>query len=89
MKPTDQTGPGNVLVSEEELSFELLLDDICRRLHETRTHFSLKRIQKLEDTLDSLERELEGILGVWGRAAIPGGPEGAMVPEQAGIPGEE
>ncbi|MDR2314539.1 MAG: hypothetical protein LBE02_08415 [Spirochaetaceae bacterium] len=98
MKPTDQTGAGNyLLVSEEQLSFELLLDGICERLHDTQTHFSLKRIQKLEDTLNSIERELEDILGDLApgssgelpAAILPENAEGrdAAVPGEAGIPG--
>ncbi|MDR2073492.1 MAG: hypothetical protein LBP60_08690 [Spirochaetaceae bacterium] len=81
MKPTDQTGSGNyLLVSEGQLSFELLLDGICERLHDTQTHFSLKRIQKLEDTLDSLERELDEILGDL-KTAAPAGFSTAGLPE--------
>jgi len=47
------------LHSSQLLSFETLLEDICDRLQDTKQQYSLKRIQKMEETLDSLEQELE------------------------------
>jgi hypothetical protein len=72
VKPIDQSGQGGqpgpaglfgspLLVSETP-SFEVLLDEICERLQDTRTGNSLKRIKKMEEILDSLERELDEIL---------------------------
>ena len=45
--------------SNQLLSFETLLEDICERLQDTRQQGSLKRIRKLEEILDLLEQELD------------------------------
>jgi len=47
--------------SFEELSFDALLDEVFERLQNTNYRGSLRRIQKLEEILDVLERELEEI----------------------------
>jgi len=44
--------------------FQTLLDEVCERLQDTRLQGSLRRIQKLENTLDDLERELETYLAL-------------------------
>jgi hypothetical protein len=71
VKPTDQAGPDSgasnsvsnpLLVSDEHPSFEALLDNVCERLEDTRNQGSLRRIQKLEEILNSLEGELDDIL---------------------------
>ena len=57
-----QNGPAELSVpvlSNQQLSFEILLEDICERLQDTRQQGSLKRIRKMEETLDELEKELE------------------------------
>ena len=46
------------VISNQNLSFETLLEDICERLQDTKQQGSLKRISKLEKTLDELEKEL-------------------------------
>jgi hypothetical protein len=71
VKPTEEIGPGSVwdrdakplLVSDDQPAFEALLDRICDRLQDTKQQGSLKRLQKMEEILDSLERELDAILG--------------------------
>jgi hypothetical protein len=47
--------------SFEKPSFDSLLDEVCERLQFTNYRGSLRRIQKLEETLAMLERELEEI----------------------------
>ena len=47
------------VLSNQQLSFETLLEDICERLSDTRQQGSLKRILKLEETLSQLEKELD------------------------------
>jgi hypothetical protein len=49
------------------LSFESMLDEICGRLQDTQHQHSLRRIQKMEDALDDLERELDGFLETPGK----------------------
>ena len=49
----------SVPVINHPLSFETLLEDICERLQDTKQQGSLKRIHKLEKTLDELEKELD------------------------------
>ena len=59
-----QNGPAELSVpvlSSQQLSFESLLDNICERLKETKQQGSLKKIHKLEETLDELEKELNEI----------------------------
>jgi hypothetical protein len=73
MKPIDQAGPADfgtnsvsnpLLVSDDDeySSFAALLDKTCERLQDTKNQGSLRRIQKLEEILNSLERELDDIL---------------------------
>jgi len=50
-------------------SFQTLLDEVCDRLQDARLQGSLRRIQKLEETLNVLERELEEYLAL--RAGTP------------------
>ena len=60
-----QNGPAELSVpvlSNQHLSFENLLENICERLQEARQHGSLKRIQKMEETLDLIEEELKELL---------------------------
>ena len=62
-----QNGPAELFVpvlSSQRLSFETLLEDICERLHDTRQQGSLKRIHKMEETLDELEKELDELDGL-------------------------
>lgn len=62
-----QGGPAELSVpvlSSQRLSFEILLEDICERLQDTRQQGSLKRIQKMEEALDELERELDELDGL-------------------------
>ena len=47
------------VLSNQQLSFETLLEDICDRLKETQEEGSLKKIHKLEHSLDVLEKELD------------------------------
>jgi hypothetical protein len=54
-------------LSGEKLSFESMLDEICERLQDTRYQHSLRRIQKMEETLNELERELNGFLETPGK----------------------
>ena len=49
------------VITNQHLSFETLLEGICERLQDTRQQGSLKRIQKMEETLDELEKELDEI----------------------------
>jgi hypothetical protein len=48
--------------AEPASSFEFLLDEVCERLSRTQNRNSLGRIQKMEEMLGSLERELEKLL---------------------------
>ena len=50
--------------SDQRLSFEILLEDICERLQDTRQQGSLKRIRKLEEILDLLEQELNKLIQI-------------------------
>ena len=57
-----QNGPAELsvpVISNQHLSFETLLENICERLQDTRQQGSLKRIRKMEETLDELEKELD------------------------------
>jgi len=45
-------------------AFQTLLDEVCERLKDTRLQGSLRRIQKLEETLNVLQRELESYLAL-------------------------
>jgi hypothetical protein len=75
VKQTDQAGPADSgtrnsanplrtteVVSDEQPSFEALLDKICERLQDTKTQGSLRRIQKMEETLITMEQELDELL---------------------------
>jgi hypothetical protein len=75
--PAGQTGsageiPGiqRVILSEGKPSFQTLLDDVCERLQGTRQQGSLRRIQKLEEILGTLEVELNDLLAA-GMTASP------------------
>jgi len=62
IEQTGQNEPAEFSVgvfSNQRLSFETLLDEMCERLYDTRQQGSLKRIRKLEALLDELEQELE------------------------------
>ena len=48
--------------SNQRLSFETLLEDICERLQDTKMQGSLKRIRKLEENLELLEQELDRLI---------------------------
>jgi len=52
------------VLSNQQLSFENLLENICERLHDTRLQGSLKRIQRMEETLNVIEIELEELLAL-------------------------
>ncbi|MDR2663202.1 MAG: hypothetical protein LBC31_09425 [Treponema sp.] len=81
MKPINQngqagdpalTGPARepdsqVPPSPGGFSFETMLDEICERLQDTRYQYSLRRIRKMEEALDDLERELDGFLETSGK----------------------
>jgi hypothetical protein len=66
LKPIDQTGleyPGGpVPVSDTEPTFSVILDEACIRLEDSRNRGVLKRIRKMEETLNDLEDELDAIL---------------------------
>jgi len=64
----NQSGPSGeipgikrVILSGGKPSFQSLLDDVCERLQGTIQQGSLRRIQKLEKILDTLEEELDEI----------------------------
>ena len=62
MEQTGQNGPAELSVrdlSNQHFSFDSFLDEVCERLQDTRQQGSLKRIRKLEETLDALDRELD------------------------------
>jgi hypothetical protein len=57
-----QNGPAELsipVLSNQQLSFETLLEDICERLQDTKEQGSLKRIRKMEEVLEELEKELD------------------------------
>ena len=63
--PALEPGPAELSVrslSNQQLSFENLLDEVCERLQDTRHQGSLKRILKLEETLNTLTRELDELI---------------------------
>ena len=47
------------VLSNRRLSFDTLLEDVCERLQDTNQQGSLKKIRKMEETLDELEKELD------------------------------
>ena len=60
--PAQEPGPAGISVqvlSNQFPSFETLLEDICGRLEDSKQQFSLKRLRKLEETLELIEQELE------------------------------
>ena len=62
MEQTGQNGPAELSVrdlSNQHFSFDSFLDEVCERLQDTRQQGSLKRIRKLEEILDTLDRELD------------------------------
>jgi len=58
------SGIQRVILSGGKPSFQSLLDDVCQRLQGTMQQGSLRRIQKLEEILNILEEELEGIQAI-------------------------
>jgi len=71
VKLFNQAGPAGeisgihrVILSGGKPYFQSLLDDVCQRLQGTIQQGSLRRIQKLEDILNTLEEELEGIQAI-------------------------
>ena len=61
IKQDGQNNPAELSVpvlSNQRLSFETILEDICDRLEDTRQQGSLKRIYKLEEILNALDKEL-------------------------------
>ena len=61
IKQDGQNNPAELSVpvlSGQRLSFETILEDICDRLEDTRQQGSLKRIYKLEEILNALDKEL-------------------------------
>ena len=57
-----QNGPAELsipVLSNQHLSFETLLEDICERLQDAKEQGSLKRIRKMEEVLEELEKELD------------------------------
>ncbi|MCL1815697.1 MAG: hypothetical protein FWG27_07770 [Treponema sp.] len=67
IEQTGQNGPAELSVrvfSNRQLSFDILLDEICERLQDTRQQGSIKRIRKLETILDMLDQELEMLAGI-------------------------
>ena len=55
----DFTGEGE---DNTEASFETVLDDACKRLEEKSREGYIKRLHKMEKTLDKLSVELEEII---------------------------
>ena len=65
MEQTGQNGSAELSVRELEnrqLSFDTFLDDVCDRLQDIRQKGSLKRIRKLEERLDALDKELDELI---------------------------
>ena len=57
-----QNGPAELsipVLSNQHLSFETLLEDICERLQDAKEQGALKRIRKMEEVLEELEKELD------------------------------
>ena len=50
------------MLFDEETSFETLIDEVCERLQDTKQQGYLKRIKKLNETLDALDVELDQLL---------------------------
>jgi hypothetical protein len=50
------------LVSGAEKSFNVILDETCGRLEDSRNRGVLKRIRKMEEVLQDLEDELDAML---------------------------
>ena len=46
----------------KQSSFESLLDTACERLHEKQVELSVRRINELEEKLETLEKELSEFL---------------------------
>ena len=49
--------------NSKEASFELVLDTACERLWEKRILYSIRRIDELDEKLNSIEKELTEFLG--------------------------
>ncbi|MDR2700980.1 MAG: hypothetical protein LBB72_00950 [Spirochaetaceae bacterium] len=58
-------GIQRVILSGGKPSFQSLLDDVCERLQGTRQQGSLRRIHKLEEILNTLEKELGEIQAIF------------------------
>jgi len=54
--------PSVGMLFNQETSFETLIDEVCERLQDTRQQGYLKRIKKLNETLDALDVELDQLL---------------------------
>jgi hypothetical protein len=63
------SGIQRVILSEGKPSFQTILDDVCERLQGTMQQGSLRRIQKLEESLRLLEEELNELASCVGLAA--------------------
>ena len=64
---TGQNGPAELSVRDfanQHFSFDTFLDEVCERLQDTRQQGSLKRIRKLEEKLDALDKELDELASV-------------------------
>ena len=46
-----------------ESSFGTMLDTACERLREKHIEYTIRRINKLDEELESLERELDALIG--------------------------
>jgi len=51
-------------------SFEAVLDATCERLWERHVQYSIRRIQEMEEELNSIERALDEFIGALETAAI-------------------
>jgi hypothetical protein len=58
MNHTDKTGE-RAAILEDNSSFETILDETCDRLWDKQIQYSMRRIRRLEDALDTLEEELD------------------------------
>ena len=50
------------VITEEEASFDSVLNSACERLWDKHSQYSIRRIQVLSEELDKLEKELEQFL---------------------------
>jgi hypothetical protein len=61
MNHTDKTGDRAAILSDNA-SFETVLGETCDRLWDKKIQYSIQRIRSLEDSLNSLEEELEVLI---------------------------